>query len=202
MALNPTRAIADSAFVGVPLGAKPPGLVGTTGTSIDAIEMGDGMNRRTILKVTAPIAVVTTPDDESLCDGHLIYTFPAGQIIVHEVYGDVGIEIDDSTNIADTPEVGLGTVIGTGAIATLGAAVTTMENLWGPHVMAGCDVGADTSDAGQWVSRKGFVILGAAVHTVHFNMADVWTNGNGTKDAYLQAGRFIIDWSLIPAEGL
>ncbi len=202
MALNPPRVIPDSDFLGVPLGPKPPGLVGTAGTSISAIEQGDGMVRRTILKVTAPISVCTTPDTAALAGGALIYTFPAGQIVIHEVYGDMGLEIDDSTNIADTPEVGLGTVIGAGAIATLGASVTTMENIWGPHVAAGCDVGADTTDAGQWVTNPAFIILGAAVHTVHFNVADTWGNGAGTKDCYLQAGRFIIDWTLIPAEGL
>ncbi len=203
MSLYPDKAVGDSAFLGVPLGSKPPGAVGTAGTSIAAIEIGDAMQRRTILKVTAPIAVCSTPNGESLGGGALIYTFPAGQVIVHEVYGDMGLEIDDAALVGDTPEVGLGTVIGTGAIATLGAAVTTMENLWGPHVAAGCDVGAAATDAGQFVSRPGFVILAAAAHLVHFNVADGWAGGGGNdKDVYLNQGRFIIDWSLIPTEGL
>lgn len=202
MGLYPTRAVADSAFLGVPLGSKPPGLVGTAGTSIAAIELGDGMTRRTILKVTAPISIVTTPDTAALAGGALIYTFPAGQIIIHEVYGDVGIEINDATNEGDTPEVGLGTVIGAGAIATLGASDPLMEDIWGPHVVTGCDVGAAPTDAIQQVTNPAKILLGAGVHLVHFNMADTWGNGAGTADAFLQAGRFIIDWTLIPAEGL
>jgi hypothetical protein len=37
---------------------------------------------------------------------------------------------------------------------------------------------------------------------VYINVADTWSNGAGTADVFLQAARFIIDWSLIPVEGV
>lgn len=202
MGLHPTRAIGDSAFVAVALGTKPPGLVGAVATGFTAFEMGKGLKHRTIIKLTTPVSVVTTPDTTALADGILVYTFPAGQVIVHEVYGDVGLEIDDATNEPDTPEVGLGSVIATGAVATLGAGASTWEDTWGPHVMTGCDVGATAADAIQKVTRPGKVIASAGVHAIYLNIADTWGNGDGTKDVFLQAARFIIDWTQIPVEGV
>ena len=180
------------------------GRVGTPGTSITAIEAGHCTKRRTTLIVTAAISLVTTPDVENLAGGALIYTFPPGQVIVHRVYGDVGIDIDDNINDEDTPEVGLGTVVAAGANATLGDAASgiTAENIWGPHVVTGCDYLAVAADAIQVVSTPELVIAGAGVHTVYLNLADAWADGAGTADAKIEAGRFIIDWTILPIEGV
>ena len=202
MSLHPPRVAPDSVLAPIALGKLAEGLVGTAGTSISAVEMGEGNRRRTVLLVTAPISIVTNPDTAALGSGALIYTFPAGQIIVERVYGDMGLEIDDAANIADTPEVGLGTLIATGAIATLGAGDAAMEDIWGPHVVAGCDVGADATDAGQFVTVPNLIIAGASAHLVHFNCADTWGNGAGTNDVFLNTGRFVIDWTLMPIEGV
>lgn len=202
MGLFQPAIIPDSTLAPFAMDAAAAGLVGTAGTSIAAIEMGDGNKRRTLLRVTAPISLVTTPDTAALAGGALIYTFPAGVIIVERVYGDVGLDIDDNANDEDTPEIGLGTVIASGADATLGASVTTFENLWGPHVAAGCDVIATPADAGQFTTVPSFVIRGTEAHTVHLNAADTWANGAGTADVFAQAGRFVIDWTLMPIEGL
>lgn len=202
MGLHPTRVAPDSTLAPFALGKLARGLVGTVGTSISAVEMGEGNRRRTILTVTAPISVVTTPDTAALAGGALIYTFPAGQVIVERVYGDFGLDVDDNLNDEDTPEVGLGTLIGSGAVATLGAGDAAMEDIWGPHVAAGCDVIAVAADAGQFVTVPNLIIAGAGAHLVHFNAADTWANGAGTKDVFLQSGRFVIDWTLMPIEGV
>ncbi len=201
--LHPTQIITgDATYLGYPLGSKPAGVAGTIADDWSGFEMGKGMKHRTIITLDTALSVVTTPDTAALADGKLLYTFPAGQIIVHEVYGDVSLDCTDSTNESDQPEIGLGTVIATGAVATLGAGAATWENIWGPHVVASVDVLGTPADAGQWVSRPGMVILGGGIHTCYFNIADTWANGAGTEDVTLQAARFIIDWSLIPAEGL
>lgn len=173
---------------------------GTAGTGVTAIESGNGNHRRTELIVAATHVLVTTPDNESLGQGALIYTFPAGQIIVHRVYGDVGLEINDALLVADTPEIGLGSVVATGAIAVLNG--STMEDIWGPHVVAGCDTGADATDAGQFVSTKEFVIANAGAHTVYLNCADAWADGANSADVVLEnAARFVIDWTILPLGG-
>ncbi len=184
--------------------------VGTAGANVTetTYEQGGGneLGQRymTNLVITAGISLVTTPDTASLAEGILIYTFPAGQIVVNRVYGDVGLDINDANNVADTPEIGLGTAVASGANATLGDAASGVEaeNLWGPHVVAGCDTDADTSDAGQFISTLGFVMAGAGDHTCHLNCADNWGNGAGTQDVTIVNGRFIIEWLLLPIEGV
>ncbi len=204
MALLPSREIPDTALSAIGVGALPPGPRGVAGTGWTAVEQGEGTRRRTILNLTAALSVVTTPDTAALADGVLAYTFPAGVVIVHEVYGDVGLDIDDNANDEDQPEIGLGFTIANGANATLGAAAsgTEAENIWGPHVAAGCDVIAVAADAGQFISTPGLIIPAATVHTVFFNVADTWANGAGTKDLFVNAARFVIDWSLLPSEGV
>ena len=202
MALLPSRPIPDTALAAVPVAPLPPGIRGTAATGWTAVEQGEGTRRRTILNLTAALSVVTTPDAEALGDGVLAYTFPAGQIIVHEVYGDVGLDIDDNANDEDTPEVGLGTTQTTGAVATLGASAATDENIWGPNVATGCDVIAVAADAIQVISSPNLIITGAGAHTVYFNVADTWANGAGTADLFVNAARFVIDWTLLPIEGV
>ncbi len=204
MALLPSREIPDTALAAVGVAPLPSGAVGTAGTGWTAVETGEGTRRRTILNLTAALSVVTTPDTAALADGILIYTFPAGVVIVHETYGDVGLDIDDNANDEDQPEMGLGFTIAAGAVAELDLAATGVEaeNIWGPHVAAGCDVIAVAADAGQFVSTPGLIIAGADDHTVFFNLADTWANGAGTKDLFINAARFVIDWTLLPIEGV
>lgn len=204
MALLPSRAIPDTALAAVPVAALPPGPRGVAATGWTAVEQGEGTRRRTILNLTASTSIITTPDDEDLADGLLTYTFPAGQIIVHEVYGDVGLDIDDNLNDEDQPEIGLGFTIAAGANATLGAAASGVEaeNIWGPHVITGCDVLATAADAVQIISTPGLIIAGTDAHTVFFNVADGWTDGAGTDDVFVVAARFVIDWTLLPIEGV
>ena len=184
--------------------------VGTAGSSVTETTYkqggGNELGQRymTNLVITAGISLVTTPDTAALAQGILIYTFPAGQIVVNRIYGDVGLDINDAANVADTPEIGLGTVIATGSVATLGDAAggITAENLWGPHVVAGCDTDADVTDAGQFVSTLDFIMAGAGAHLCHLNCADTWGNGAGTQDVTIINGRFIIEWLLLPIEGV
>ena len=182
--------------------------VGTVGTGVTetTYEQGGDINGRaylTNLFIAAGTSVVTTPDTASLAQGTLIYTFPAGQIIVKRVYGDFGLDINDVNNVADTPEVGLGTLIASGAVSDLGTVGAAAEDIWGPHVAAGCDTEADTSDAGQFITVPNLIIAGAGAHLVHFNVADNWGNGAGTADVTLVNGaRFIIEWYLLPIEGV
>ncbi len=58
------------------------GTLGTAGANTTVIESGNAINRRTDILITSGTQLVVTPDNESLGDGILIYTFPAGTIIV------------------------------------------------------------------------------------------------------------------------
>lgn len=205
MALFPSREVPDTALKAIGVAPLPVGARGVVASGWNVVEQGEGTRRRTILSVTTPLSIITTPDTAALGDGVLAYTFPAGVIIVHRVYGDVGLDINDNANDEDTPEVALGTTQTTGAVATIGASASSDEDIWGPNVMTGCDVIAVAADAIQAISTPGsadLIIPGAGAHTVYFNCADTWANGAGTEDVFIQSARFVIDWTLLPIEGV
>ena len=68
---------------------------------------------------------------------------------------------------------------------------------------AGSDTEADATDAGQFITVSNLIIPGASAHLVHFNVADDWADGAGLEDVLLVNGaRFIIEWYLLPIEGV
>ncbi len=187
--------------IGKSMGVGP---AGTAGANTTLVESGQGNHRVADILIASGTSLVTTPDTAALGQGILVYTFPPGTIIINKIYGDIGLEINDATNVGDTPEVALGGTQTSGAVATIGASAATDEDLWGPHVVTGCDTGAAPTDAIQQMNGTAglnIIILAAAAHTVYLNCADNWANGAGTADVTVQNGRFIIDFTLVPNEG-
>ena len=181
--------------------------VGTAASGVTARDFKLGGDATTIKYMTTLVIDVDTvigavADTAAQARGVLIYTFPAGQIVVWTVYGDIGLDVDETNYDEDQPEVGLGTAIASGSNATLGASGATREDIWGPHVVAGCDTNATAADAGQFVTVPNLIIAGAGDHTVHLNIADTWANGTGTPNVTVENGRFMIEWSLLPIEGV
>jgi len=174
---------AGTAYTGTPV------TVGTAGTGVTAVERGTNEYHTTILTCTG--IAFTIGDTASLADGALIYTFPTGPIVVHASSMSVGLTLTTGTPTTDTPEIGLGTVIGSTAVATLGAGAATFEDIGGPFVMA--DV-AGTAKVGT--SSPGLTIETAAAHTVHLNIADAWANVDDT--AATAAGTVTLVWSRVP----
>ena len=162
---------------------------GTVGTGVTAAESAAGENHTTILTCTG--IAMTIGDTAALADGALIYTFPAGPIVVNASSFSLGLTLTTGTPTTDTPEIGLGTVIGTGVVATLGAGAATWENIGGPVVLADC-AGA----AGVGSLAPGLVIETAGAHTVHINIADTWANVDDT--AATVAGTVTLNWTRVP----
>ncbi len=102
-----------------------PGTVGavTTAATTAVAEYGSGNNHVTMLTMTA-FAVGTSGDNANLAIGAKFYTFPAGDIVVRDMvlFGKFTAAISITT---DTPEYGIGSTVGTGAVAVLS---TTMED--------------------------------------------------------------------------
>ncbi|TFH58824.1 MAG: hypothetical protein E4G91_09285, partial [Candidatus Zixiibacteriota bacterium] len=80
--------------------------VGTAGTGVTATEYGDG--RRHVTKLVLAGVAFTIGDTAALADGALIYTLPAGPIVVHSSSINVGLTLTTGTPTTDTPEIGLG----------------------------------------------------------------------------------------------
>jgi len=105
-------------IVGVPSSV---GTVTTTATTA-VEEYGSGIEHLTKLTMTA-FSLGNTADNASLGIGAKFYTFPAGTIIVTDatLVGSLTAAISVTTN---TPEIGIGTVVASGAVSVLSGTAT------------------------------------------------------------------------------
>ncbi|BAQ16102.1 hypothetical protein [Methyloceanibacter caenitepidi] len=147
----------------------------TTEATTDVEEHGDGMFHITKLTLT-DFAMGSSGDGANLALGASLYTFPAGAIMVEDssIVGTINADISVQT---DTPEVGLGTVVGAGVQATLGAVNAACENIGGPFAAASVNDGA-VAGAGAASNTTGLYIAesGGLSHVVYLNAADGWAD--------------------------
>lgn len=163
--------------------------VGTPGTGVTAVEIGDGLHHISILTLAAVAA--TIGDNASLAGGALIYTLPAGALVIHSATMSVGLTLTTGTPTTDTPELGLGNVQGAGVVATLGDVGAGAENILGPATAN------DIAGTAELLTRATALKLEAAdAHTVYFNYADGWANVDNT--AATLDGTVVLEWTLLP----
>ena len=164
---------------------------GTAGTGVTATEYGDGHNRVTKLVLSG--VAITIGDNAALADGALIYTFPAGALVIESSSISVGLTLTTGTPTTDTPEIGLGTTIASGVNATLGAVAATAED-----IMAGAStpVMADIAGTAEVFTHvTNLKVEAADAHTVHINVADTWANVDDT--AATLDGTVWIKWAFL-----
>jgi hypothetical protein len=152
--------------------------VGTVGAAtVVAVEYGNGIDHLTQLTLTA-FQVGTGADNADLALGGLIYTFPAGTIMV-ENSSIKGIFDQTSHGTITDGECGLGTVVGSTAVDTLGEVGATSENILQGDigVLSSYVLGTTVVQvAGVGVAGTALTILSAGVHTVYLNIAATWPN--------------------------
>lgn len=165
--------------------------VGTANTGVTAVEYGNGFNHTTVLTVSQTDAL-TIADNAALSDGYLLYTLPAGAIVVNSAYMTMGITAASTEAQSDTPEVGLGTLIGSGVNATLGDVGANAENILGPATADDCNGTAELLTQGKFVA-----IEAADAHTVYFNVADTWADDTGGDLTADIAGTVVLNWSFL-----
>jgi hypothetical protein len=151
----------------------------TTGATTVATERGDDFWHYTGLALTA-FAVGTIPDNAAARIGAKFYTLPAGDILVEAVALSGGLTGAVSVT-AQTPEVGIGSVVGSGAAATLS---TTFEDYIDGGA-AGIINGSNTApDLAGTTFRKGMVatsaqgvlVLSSGSHDMFLNAAATWAD--------------------------
>lgn len=162
-------------------GTKPTAADGT----IDVTEHGNEFVHITAIDL-AEVSLIVPAGAAALCLGKLIYTFPAGDILIKSCSIALSLSTAGSTVTADTPDLGIGTVVGTGAVATLDG-TGTFENILTGQTINDCNetvelVGVDTILA----------VATAGAHTVYLNIADTWAGAEAT--GVQVAGRVVIEW--------
>ena len=180
--------------------------VGTVGAStVTAIEHGDNIDHLTALTLTS-FAVGTSGDNANLALGAKIYTWPTGVDVAVEyaiLKGGLTAAISVTT---DTPEVGLGTVVATGAAATLTTATwenimdggaTRLPTTGGDQVAIAPDV-AGTTFRKMSLSTISPIIAtsGGAARDVFLNVADGWADV-AAAGAVTFTGTILLKWTVI-----
>lgn len=159
------------------------GVAGSPGAGVTAEEYGTKYQRTTVLTVSSVFPAIA--GGASLAVGKLVYTLPAGACVIEAarmrvaIHGAAAIE-------ADTPDIGLGTTIASGAVAVLGG-TAGFENILTGQTMTDCD-GTATDAA---VATE-LVIASGGAHTIYLNVADGWAAG-GDAAADVNA-KIIIHW--------
>lgn len=174
----------------------PTNIGAVPGGTVVATERGDGRHHQTTLVLTA-FQLGNSGDAASLALGALLYTFPAGVIDVRTARIKGGVTIADAIK-TDTPEIGLGTVIGSGANATLGAVGTTSENIFEGTAVADCNGTEFNGVKKATASPFSLLIPAASVHTVYFNIADGWADLTAAS-LLTFTGTIVIEWDFLGA---
>jgi hypothetical protein len=158
---------------------------GTAGTGVTAVEYGTARSHVTVLTVSSTLGAIA--GGANLALGKLVYTLPAGAQIVKAAYMSMALDEVDGNITADTPDVGLGSVIASGAVALLGGTATFEDMITG-QTAADCNGTATV----KTIAGQIFVTEAAGAKTVHFNVADGWAAGGET--ACPIAGTIVIEW--------
>jgi hypothetical protein len=171
-----------------------PKTVGSVPSGVSVKEYGDEYGNRTTVLTVNKVDAFTVADNSALCDGTLLYTFPAGAIIVDSAKIALAVSLAEDTTA--TPEIGLGNVEGSDTQATLGADDAGCENILGPATMDDCDGTVETLTA-TTNSGAGLVLAAADAHTVYCNIAATWADTAGTDLTGDLAGTVVLNWKFM-----
>lgn len=166
---------------------------GTANTGVIAAEYTDGRARTTVLTVSQ-VDALTTADAAAIADGYLLYTFPAGALVIDYAYMSLSVHATTEQH-ADTPDVGLGTVIASGAVATLDG-TATFENIITGQTAANAS-GTATVKTALPTGNIPFIIAASDAHTLHFNVADTWANDTSADLTADIAGTVVVVWHFL-----
>jgi hypothetical protein len=167
--------------------------IGTPGTGVTAKHYGDSKNILTVLTFSGQ-AVDPPTAAAAEAHGHLLFTFPAGAHIHEVTYMSVELQGGGIVD-ADTPDVGIGSVIGSGANAVLSGVGATSEDYITGQTASDCngtatvELSAAVAGYGQGISLN----KAADVKAVYLNYADTWA-GADTLDA---TGTVTLKWSIM-----
>ncbi len=165
---------------------------GTPNTGVTAVEYGDGYQHISVLTVSQ-VDALTLADNVAICDGYLLYTFPAGVIVIDYAYMTMAVTAAEDTTA--TPDVGLGTAIGTGAVPTVDG-TPTFEDIITGQAAANCS-GTPTVKTLIPTAGAPFIIESADDRTLHFNVAATWADTAGVDLTADIAGTVVIAWRFL-----
>jgi len=178
-----------------PFGSGPDTNISNIGalevvTGLTVAEFGNESTHKTVFTLAAMPAGSAT-GAAALGFGTLLYTFPAGACLIKSSKIDLALQ-GTGTVDADTPDLGLGTVIASGVVSVL-SGTATFENILTGQTMNDCNATAEVKSAKATSSPFELVVETADAHTLHLNIADTWAGA----DDLLATGTITIEWAFI-----
>lgn len=167
--------------------------IGTANTGVTATEYGDARNHVTKLTFT-DLAIGSAVATANLAFGKLLYTLSAGAQLVEAVFMNLALT-GTVTIVGNTPDVGIGSVIASGAVNVLGGTATFEDYITGQT--SGAISGANLIEVVTGATAG--VLTGIALNkstsakTIHLNVADGWA-GAGDVTA---TGIVVIVWKTL-----
>jgi hypothetical protein len=167
--------------------------VGTPGTGVVADEYGDSQHHMTILTLGKGCVLPTIAGGASLGVGTLLYTFPAGAQSINSSNISVGITQTQGHINANTPTIGLGTVIASGAVSVL-SGTATFQNINVGVAAANC-TGTPTVQTAIPTANYSLITDVGGVKALYFNAAAAWS-ASGDAGALL-SGTVSVEWDTL-----
>lgn len=162
------------------------GAVGATYGTV--VEKGNGNFHKTTITLDGAFSAIAGGAD--LAVGRLIYTFPAGVVRINSVFlNGLALQQTEGNVTADTPDVGLGTTIASGAVDVLGG-TAAFENVLTGQTFTDCDGTAERVGAASTL-----VLTAADDHTLHLNVADGWAASGDVALGF--TGDIVITWEFL-----
>lgn len=163
--------------------------LGTADTGVTATHYGDGKDITTVLTFTSLSYTISGAANEAI--GKLVFTFPAGAHVHNYTYMDVALQ-GGGTVDADTPDIGIGSVIATGSVAVLGGTAGFEDYITG-QTASNCNGTATkkTSVATAGALTGISINEAAGVKAVHLNIADGWAGA----DTVTASGTIVLKWT-------
>ena len=164
-----------------------------------------GSKFRTVVTLDdQPLNGAATAAGVALAFGELLFDFTdgvasgSGGFDVYVASAFMNITVTDSTsgapNAADTPDVGLGTVVASGAVATLDGTGTFEDLLTG---QTATDCALTYIKASEATANAYTATTMASAKGCYLNVADTWTGVMGAEKL-LANGTIIVDWEALP----
>lgn len=154
----------------------------TPNLNVTVSDVKDGMHHITTASFTALLVGAVT--NANLAIGKLLFTLPAGPIIVKSETMSVAILGSTANCNADTPDMGLGTTIGSGAQTVLSGVGAAAENL-----LTGQTATVNSTTITKTVATE-LAIEATGDKTVYLNIADDWA---GVANISV-TGTVILEW--------
>lgn len=159
--------------------------IGAAATGSSAVEYGDGVNHLTVITVATTLGAIA--GGAALAVGKLVYTLPTSAQIIKSAYMSMALTQSEGNINADTPDGGIGTVVASGAVATLDG-TGTFENILTGQTFNNCTGTAEVKTVGDQI----LIIETGSAHAVYFNVADTWAASGDAACGI--AGTIILEW--------